>query len=232
MANMDSSYSTLDIDVGNSRIKWRLRVERAETRGTVDREHILDAGEWPTASTQSHSRFQRRIAGATLVGSRNGCNHTSEWRPSLRERPSSPPVVTCGYEDPSRLGVDRWLVRSRGPSVVEWLVHRRRSRYRGHVGFCRCSGRAQGRIHRAWSAVDDRSVVWRHSRRTCRLRGVDVARNPERIHRGRSAPRRRVDALRLRQRFDRRFSRHQRGAARSMCAVGTPTRLRRSSMCL
>ena len=59
---MDPHSSILDIDVGNSRTKWRVRANDSVTRGAIDRAHILESGEWPKHSTRAHSRFERCIA--------------------------------------------------------------------------------------------------------------------------------------------------------------------------
>ena len=126
MAKMDCPDSTLDIDVGNSRIKWRLRVDLRETRGTIDRERILDAADWPTARP---SRIR-----VSSVASREDALRLAERLqsrfgvvPEFARTTKFAAGVTCGYEDPSRLGVDRWLSvlaarqLSTGPFIVVGL---------------------------------------------------------------------------------------------------------------
>ena len=105
---MDSHSSILDIDVGNSRIKWRLRANDSITRGAIDREHILNPSEWP-----KHPATRIRVSS---VASQERARQLSVW---LQSRFGTAPEfartarfaagLTCGYEDPSRLGVDRWL---------------------------------------------------------------------------------------------------------------------------
>jgi type III pantothenate kinase len=108
VAKMDRPDSALDVDVGNSRIKWRLRVDQREMRGTIDRERILHAAEWPTARP---SRIR-----VSSVASREGALRLAERLqsrfgvvPEFARTTRFAAGVTCGYEDPSRLGVDRWL---------------------------------------------------------------------------------------------------------------------------
>jgi len=126
VANMDRPSPTLDIDVGNSRIKWRLRFDQRETRGTIDRERVLDASEWPTAVP---SRIR-----VSSVASREDALRLAERlhahfgvAPEFARTTKFAAGVTCGYEDPSRLGVDRWLSvlaarqLSTGPFIVVGL---------------------------------------------------------------------------------------------------------------
>jgi len=108
VANMDRPSPTLDIDVGNSRIKWRLRLDQRDSRGVIDRERVLDASEWPTAAP---SRIR-----VSSVASREDALRLAERlqshfgvSPEFARTTRFAAGVTCGYDDPSRLGVDRWL---------------------------------------------------------------------------------------------------------------------------
>ncbi len=126
MANMDPRSSTLDIDVGNSRIKWRARVDQSETRGIVDHQHSLDHLQWPTMRPG-------RIR-VSSVASQDQARQLAEWlqshfgvAPEFAKTTKFAAGVTCGYDDPTRLGVDRWLSvlaarqLSNGPFVVVGL---------------------------------------------------------------------------------------------------------------
>ncbi len=108
MANMDPRSSILDIDVGNSRIKWRSRIGGGEARGIIDHERSLDRTQWPAVQI-------RRIR-ISSVGSRDSTRRLGHWlqshfgvTPEFAGTTRFAAGVTCGYEDPTRLGVDRWL---------------------------------------------------------------------------------------------------------------------------
>lgn len=105
---MDPHSSILDIDVGNSRTKWRMRANDSVTRGAIDRAHILESGEWP-----KHSPARIRVSN---VASQDHARQLSVWlqshfgiAPEFARTVRFAAGVTCGYEDPARLGVDRWL---------------------------------------------------------------------------------------------------------------------------
>lgn len=108
------TVATLDLDIGNSRVKWRYlhhggRVER----GAFDRiEGWLDP-RWDrirprrirvssVAGLLANKEFRRAVA------LRFGVN--AEFARSSRRRGG----ITCGYEDPRGIGVDRWLAMLAG----------------------------------------------------------------------------------------------------------------------
>lgn len=108
MANMDPNSSILDIDVGNSRIKWRSRIGGSDARGTIEHDRSLDRTQWPAGQIG-----RIRISN---VGSKDGAHRLGDWlqshfgvRPEFARTTRFAAGVTCGYEDPTRLGVDRWL---------------------------------------------------------------------------------------------------------------------------
>ena len=95
------SSRCLDLDIGNSRTKWRL----ANASGSVKSPRIptlVDAAEAPdrvriSAVAGAHERI------ATAVRARFGV--TPEFAEVRRELAG----VVCCYEEPRRLGIDRWL---------------------------------------------------------------------------------------------------------------------------
>ena len=233
MANMDPHSSILDIDVGNSRIKWRLRVDRQRARAEPSITNTFSITcEWPTAATRAHSRFERRIAGrharrALAIG----CNHISEWRPSLRRTTRFAAGVTCGYEDPTRLGVDRWLSvlaarqLSKRPFIVIGLGTA------GTLDFVDADGVHKGGFivpglrlmtEALFAGTADVHVDFEVS--SSQAPGTNTPR--------RCASRCRLDARRLRQRFDSTLRVPRVTQVRtSICAVVTPTSSRRSLKC-
>jgi type III pantothenate kinase len=105
---MDPHSSTLDIDVGNSRIKWRSRIGGSAARGAIEHDQSLNGAKWPAAQIG-----RIRISS---VGSRDSTRELGDWlqshfgvMPEFARTTRFAAGVTCGYEDPTRLGVDRWL---------------------------------------------------------------------------------------------------------------------------
>jgi type III pantothenate kinase len=106
--NMDPLSSVLDIDVGNSRIKWRSRLGGSGTRGTIEHDQSLDSTKWPA--------LQIGRIRISSVGSKDSTRELCDWlqshfgvMPEFARTTRFAAGVTCGYEDPTRLGVDRWL---------------------------------------------------------------------------------------------------------------------------
>jgi len=102
----------LDIDIGNSRIKWRL----------MDNEKSVAAGNQATSSVAAGEPFE--LPGVTAVDEARAASVadssvTAAVQRQLADRFSvalkmalvtrSAGGVTCAYEDPQKLGVDRWL---------------------------------------------------------------------------------------------------------------------------
>ncbi|MEH6466318.1 MAG: type III pantothenate kinase [Porticoccus sp.] len=100
----------LEIDVGNTRIKWRcLQHETVQARGVVAQSEL---DEWAKVIEQEYSPDIIRIA---CVGGRGVVDALRrwavEWDCELLEAHTTKEVagIRCGYDDPSTMGVDRWL---------------------------------------------------------------------------------------------------------------------------
>lgn len=101
--------ATLDIDIGNTRAKWRLEQSESRPSGA-----ILHGGSVDALSALPVVRLDCiRVANVTPLA---GTESVAKW---LERRYGVVPVfarssqtcgdVTCAYQDPQRLGVDRWL---------------------------------------------------------------------------------------------------------------------------
>jgi type III pantothenate kinase len=101
--------ATLDVDAGNSRIKWRMDRDGLITHGA-----FAHLGRIETLNQLPMASLQRvRVASVASLG------RPKALRDALQNRYGVIPVfaktakacggVTCGYAEPSRLGVDRWL---------------------------------------------------------------------------------------------------------------------------
>jgi type III pantothenate kinase len=100
----------LEIDVGNTRIKWRsLLGGVCLSRGVVDNEGLI---EWLRELDKELVPNKIRLS---CVASRNivACieKQSDHWGSSFLEAKTSEAVagVRCGYDDPFSMGVDRWL---------------------------------------------------------------------------------------------------------------------------
>ena len=102
----------LDIDAGNTRIKWRV----------VDGREILAGGELPTDSVVQGTPIEIEVdgtverirlcsvAGGTVVESlQKQLQSQFNVAVELAEVSAEAAGVTCGYKDFHQLGVDRWL---------------------------------------------------------------------------------------------------------------------------
>ncbi len=118
-----NSLTTLDLDVGNSRSKWRLRGPDGEARGFISQADTLVPSQWPNARpgrlrVSSVASLDRSRELAKFLESHFECT------PEFVRTSVAAAGVICGYEDPTRLGVDRWMVMlaaralSDGPFVV------------------------------------------------------------------------------------------------------------------
>jgi len=98
----------LDIDAGNSRIKWRLsgngRVLAQDSQPTA----ALAAGE---ALVLPETAAVKEVRLASVAGPQIMAALQKQFAGLLRVAKVSPAAggVTCGYQQPERLGVDRWL---------------------------------------------------------------------------------------------------------------------------
>ena len=115
----------LEIDVGNTRIKWRTSLNGVGlSRGSVDNEEL---GCWLQGLDKAFVPNKVRlscVAGRDIVA----CiaKQSDQWGSLLLEAKTSEAVagVCCGYDDPLSMGVDRWLAvvaahhRFRQPCVV------------------------------------------------------------------------------------------------------------------
>ena len=104
-----AELTTLDIDVGNTRAKWRLGRGGACSTGAIDHLGSVDAlSALPVAQPD-----RVRVAS---VASLAGQEQLPDWLqrrygviPAFAKTAKVCGDVTCAYADPSRLGVDRWL---------------------------------------------------------------------------------------------------------------------------
>jgi type III pantothenate kinase len=115
--------AVLDVDVGNSRIKWRVRGPDSETNRSIDRSQAFLPGSWP------QSRLDRIRVSSVASASDNA--ELRRWfetrlgcRPEFAETTRACNGLICGYEDPTKLGVDRWLAMlgAREESVGSFIV--------------------------------------------------------------------------------------------------------------
>jgi type III pantothenate kinase len=101
--------TTLDIDAGNTRIKWRLCRREEWTRGA-----FVHAGQSETLVALPDAAVTRiRVANVAAIGQSEGFGAALQRRygvtPIFAATSRSLGGVTCGYDDPKRLGIDRWL---------------------------------------------------------------------------------------------------------------------------
>jgi type III pantothenate kinase len=116
------------LDIGNSRIKWchaqdgRLQPASADTGDGAEFERHCRRAEWglPDAIRVSS------VAGAGIFNEAIAiCRDACGLEPEILRTRAQRGGVTNGYEDPARLGVDRWLallgaVARYGKPVVVW----------------------------------------------------------------------------------------------------------------
>lgn len=99
----------LEIDAGNTFIKWRLLGEK----GVVDRGRFLTQSEWTVPDSWS-AISQARIS--SVAGEQVNQQLTalleraSSITPQFAETCAACAGVTNSYSEPKRMGVDRWLV--------------------------------------------------------------------------------------------------------------------------
>ena len=106
---MTTNGHPLDIDMGNSRTKWRC--------GPA-------TGSLPSPQLPRLAQAPCRVRIATVLGNREqvACAVESRFGVAAEFASVAPCLggVKCGYEEPSRLGVDRWLA-----TVAAWQQVRR-----------------------------------------------------------------------------------------------------------
>jgi len=103
--------SILDIDIGNTRVKWRLNASQLSEQSGAQ---LLHSGEGGFSLPLGDVRLDRiRIAsvvkGAALDVVLDWCRHDQHLEPEIARVVENCAGVTQGYDDMSRLGVDRWL---------------------------------------------------------------------------------------------------------------------------
>ena len=103
----------LDVDIGNTRTKWRFGDARGTASGVVA----------PTlADPPNRVCISCVAAGRDEIGARFAA--AFNLRPEFAETTAELAGVTCGYDNPALLGVDRWLAvvaawnAARQPAVV------------------------------------------------------------------------------------------------------------------
>jgi len=101
--------TTLDIDAGNSRIKWRILQDGQANRGSFAHlGRIETLNDLPTASVD-----RIRVANVASFGNPEALPDALYQRyrvvPVFAKTSATCGGITCGYAEPSRLGVDRWL---------------------------------------------------------------------------------------------------------------------------
>lgn len=119
------SEHVLDIDVGNTRLKWRYSsAGKIIAEGAIAHAHCrLDELPVPT-DLLDRVRIASVVQGELLHGLLEVCRKQWQIEPEIAEVVQYCAGVTQGYSDPSRLGVDRWLAllaaysSTRGACVV------------------------------------------------------------------------------------------------------------------
>ena len=119
---MTASGGTLDVDVGNSRVKWRYTADSHVVRGVFDRASAaLDdalTATWDRSLRPSRIRVSS-VAGAEFDATlANSLSATFAQPPRFARTGRTAGGVTCAYRDPARMGVDRWLMLLAGWSLV------------------------------------------------------------------------------------------------------------------
>lgn len=102
----------LDLDVGNTRVKWLLR----NLTGGVERRGAFLCRDWPGEKKDiwSFGPDVRRVRMASVAG---GITETlqeffqNNWRlnPEIASLVDGAGGLKCGYLQPAKLGIDRWL---------------------------------------------------------------------------------------------------------------------------
>ncbi|WP_237068639.1 type III pantothenate kinase [Microbulbifer guangxiensis] len=100
----------LEVDLGNTRSKWRLAEAKAPRSGVVDTAS-LRASVVPEAWLDLPvSRVRAvNVAGAEAAAGLTWVIRSLGWAVEFARVQRECAGVTCGYRDLSRLGVDRWL---------------------------------------------------------------------------------------------------------------------------
>ncbi|MFA5633354.1 MAG: type III pantothenate kinase [Porticoccaceae bacterium] len=111
----------LDIDIGNTRVKWRLSSERGEVVATGAVVHNRDLIGVDLLSELPRVSRVRIVSVVEPVRVQLSEQCKRQWgiTPEIARVVDGCGGVRCGYENPERLGVDRWL-----GTVAAWDRHR------------------------------------------------------------------------------------------------------------
>lgn len=118
----------LELDMGNTRIKWRVRHES----GKVFRGSMLSKAPWGTLAQEvasilsdyDHNYALARVLVASVLGEsrnqdfRNWCESEYAISPEFAKSEPVTHGVVNGYKTPGQLGVDRWLAIMAGYEAV------------------------------------------------------------------------------------------------------------------
>jgi type III pantothenate kinase len=102
----------LDIDIGNSRIKWRLADNGKSVAVGSQATSAVAAGEpfeLPEVTAIDEVRVASVADRAVIAAVQLQLEKSFSLALKMAEVTPSAGCVTCGYEDPQTLGVDRWL---------------------------------------------------------------------------------------------------------------------------
>lgn len=100
----------LEIDIGNTRMKWRCLHD-----GAVRGRGFVVEGEYEEWVALIEKEYRPRLIRLACVANKESLEWVRElalrWRCELRVAQTNIAVegVRCGYDDPSSMGVDRWL---------------------------------------------------------------------------------------------------------------------------
>ena len=105
------------LDVGNSRLKWRLDLgEETVDRGVLQR---ADSGLLPLLTQNPREVWVSSVAGAEFESSlRQACTERWGLDPWFARSSAGDLGLSNSYSDPSRMGVDRWLAM-----LAAWRVY-------------------------------------------------------------------------------------------------------------
>ncbi|MGD9662801.1 MAG: type III pantothenate kinase [Porticoccaceae bacterium] len=99
----------VDVDIGNTRIKWRLR----DARGNITDSGAASHHHWADQIFSFDSQIER-VRIASVVDSVSAvvaaqCRQRWHIEPEMAAVCDGAAGVVCGYKQPEKLGVDRWL---------------------------------------------------------------------------------------------------------------------------
>lgn len=102
--------TVLLLDVGNSRCKWGLWRDGQITKsGALAHEVAADPGRWRFARGAAAAHACSVAAAETAAAIDAAIRESTGLSLSLAQVTASHAGVQCAYQDPTRLGVDRWM---------------------------------------------------------------------------------------------------------------------------